>query len=126
MQTRVATVLLFHDRGPGSHYDWMIEDPAADPGTGRLYTWRVPLPAGRWVSAGRFSLQALWPHRRDYLTYEGPLGGGRGTVRRVDQGWAEVREWAADSASFFAHLKEFHGLIRIRRVAGDQWLAECV
>lgn len=69
-------VILHHD-WPFDHFDFMLE------GDGRLMTWRLPNAptAGETVVAER-----LPDHRIDYLNYEGPVSGGRGTVRCWDRG----------------------------------------
>jgi hypothetical protein len=57
---------------------------------GVLLTWslmKLPTAGGEAVAAERLS-----EHRLDYLTYEGPVSGERGAVRRVDAGtfeWVE-------------------------------------
>lgn len=77
-------VILFHDaprtpgRGRGPHYDWMFETPTD------LETWATAtLP-----ECGQTAVAAalLAPHRKRYLTYEGVVSGGRGTVRQVESG----------------------------------------
>ena len=73
---------------PTPHFDLLLEDPAL-PGEKRCRAWRLradprfdaPTPA-----------EPLPPHRVHYLDYEGPVSGGRGTVRRLDGGglaWEE-------------------------------------
>lgn len=81
-------VLLEHQappppHGPGLHWDFMIEWPGHE----RLATWRLGAsPAEqRAVRAERIS-----DHRRAYLDLEGDIGGGRGSVRRLDRGAARV------------------------------------
>jgi hypothetical protein len=83
------TVQLLHELPDGSrHVDWMI---AQDPrGRNPLVTFRVPqrvddLPAGRRIEAVRIA-----DHRPQYLTYEGPVPGDRGTVRRLVRGTAAL------------------------------------
>jgi len=76
-------VILAHSGHGPVHYDLMLERGAS------LATWRLPsppadLPLGRAVNAPR-----LPNHRTAYLTYEGPVGQGRGRVRRVDAGTCE-------------------------------------
>lgn len=90
---RAAFVLLEHDQraaadpsGPVLHWDLMVEQPDG----GLLATWRLhgnPL-------RGRFPLRAerIADHRRAYLLHEGPVSGGRGLVRRLAQGTAELAE----------------------------------
>jgi len=76
-------VVLEHEWN-GVHWDFMIEDE------GRLRTWAIdtPLVAGEELPA-----RALPDHRLDYFTYEGPISGGRGSVRRVDGGTFHGLEW---------------------------------
>ena len=66
---------------PGTHWDLMFEAGKS------LRTWELnalPTP-GEIVLA-----QQLADHRLDYLSYEGPITGGRGTVRRYDCGTYEL------------------------------------
>jgi hypothetical protein len=71
--------VLTHDH-PFFHWDFLLE-------AGKVCrTWRLleePRP-GRTTPA-----EPLPDHRLHYLTYEGPVGGGRGTVARYDAGWFE-------------------------------------
>lgn len=76
-------VLLHHQLPPDSdrvsHWDLMLERDD----TGQLTTWaldELPQP-GLTIAAMR-----LGDHRADYLDYEGPVSGNRGTVARVDAG----------------------------------------
>jgi len=69
-------VVLTHDH-PVWHWDFMLEQEAA------LRTWRLEAEP----AAGCGCTASLLPdHRREYLTYEGPVSGGRGEVRRWDHG----------------------------------------
>ena len=80
-------VVLEH-RWDGVHWDFMVE---VAPG-GPLRTWAIdaePVP-GRDLPA-----RALADHRREYLTYEGEVSGGRGEVRRWDEGACAVEVWEA-------------------------------
>lgn len=83
---RLRTVILRHDLPDGSgHFDWMFATD--DPPAARLATWRCAArPDGAAVGAV-VALEPLAPHRTAYLALEGPLGGGRGSVRRVAAGW---------------------------------------
>jgi len=81
--TVVPAALVLH-RGHGPrHADLIL-------GTGaRCLTVRLDGTLGRWqVSLGV-------PHRRRYLTYRGPVSGGRGTVVQLWRGLA----WCAHSAT---------------------------
>ncbi|MFO0966313.1 MAG: DNA polymerase ligase N-terminal domain-containing protein [Gemmataceae bacterium] len=70
-------VILEHDH-PHLHWDFMLEDE------GILKTWRLsacPTPEPCSIAA-----EPIGDHRLAYLDYEGPVGGGRGAVRRWDAG----------------------------------------
>ncbi len=88
MDDRRRFVVLEH-RWNGVHWDFMVE---TRPG-GLLRTWAInaePVP-GHDLPA-----RALSDHRRDYLTYEGPVSGDRGVVRRWDEGTCVVAVWEDD------------------------------
>ncbi|HEY1785859.1 MAG TPA: DNA polymerase ligase N-terminal domain-containing protein [Pirellulales bacterium] len=74
-------VVLRHETPPGdprpTHWDFMLETAAG------LRTWALESqPAdGCWLAADGLPL-----HRAVYLTFEGPISGGRGTVTRWDEG----------------------------------------
>jgi len=74
-------VVLRHEMPPGgeraTHWDFMLETPQG------LRTWALAKQpdVGEPIEA-----EALALHRTEYLTFEGPVSGGRGTVERWDQG----------------------------------------
>src|SRR4051794_41980056 len=77
-------VVLEH-RWDGVHWDFMLETE------GRLRTWAVDAPIEPGID---LPARALPDHRLAYLTYEGPVSGGRGEVRRGDSGPYRVPEGA--------------------------------
>ena len=71
-------VVLRHEGVDDPHFDLMFEtEPHGD-----LTTWRSDV----WPLEDRTPLVRIGAHRREYLDYEGPLSGNRGTVRRVASG----------------------------------------
>jgi hypothetical protein len=76
-------VVLCHEAVAQPHYDFMIELSEG----GDLPTWRAP----RWPPSTGDYFVRLPDHRNAYLEYEGPVSGGRGTVRRVAAGACEAR-----------------------------------
>jgi hypothetical protein len=70
-------VILQHDAPNGTHFDFMLESGSA------LHTWSLPLPP---TDGAAFACELLADHRPAYLDYEGPVSGGRGSVRRWDAG----------------------------------------
>ena len=78
------SVILRHTGHGADHHDWMLsllEDPERALLTVRLNGRPDHLRAGDTLRG-----VLLPPHRTIYLTYEGPLSGGRGTVTRVARG----------------------------------------
>jgi hypothetical protein len=76
-------VVLTHDH-PFLHWDLMLEED------GRLRTWRL---LGKPQAGAVVEAESLPDHRIEYLDYEGPVSGGRGSVHRLDAGeYAVVRE----------------------------------
>jgi hypothetical protein len=71
-------VILSHD-WPFPHYDLMLESGDS------LRTWRLSEPPQEEPVAA----EPLENHRLDFLDYEGPLGGERGSVTRWDSGTFE-------------------------------------
>lgn len=77
-------VLLEHVVGVAVHWDFLVEIPGSE----KLASWRLlqsPFDAAAPVIA-----EPMADHRRLYLEFEGELTGGRGCVRRLDRGDAEV------------------------------------
>lgn len=76
--SQLQYVILRHEGIPSPHFDLMFETELG----GALITYRSAV----WPLENRTELQKLNDHRRAYLTFEGPLSGNRGTVRRVVRG----------------------------------------
>jgi hypothetical protein len=87
------TVQLRHTTPDGRwHIDWMLARDAEGPlATLRLEQRLDSLPAGSTIP-GRM----IGDHRRQYLTYEGPLTADRGTVACVARGWILAWEHVGD------------------------------
>ena len=105
--------VLAHDH-PAPHWDLFLEAGPA------LRSWRIlaPFPAAAPVPA-----EPTPDHRPHYLDYEGPVGGGRGTVSRVDAG---SFTWEADEPDRLAVRlagARFVGRLTIRRTA-DGWACD--
>lgn len=82
-------VVLRHDGVAEPHFDIMFETEPGSP----LATWR----ATHWPVAEGDALTRLKDHRRDYLDYEGPISGNRGSVRRVARGTLKINAMHEDS-----------------------------
>lgn len=114
------TVLLLHVLPDGSnHYDWFVEEA---PGAAALVSFRL---VGRIDGGGAMTFEAreLPPHRPHYLTYEGPVSGGRGAVERIAEGVVDVTSSAADWV-FRGELGRSRGCFAGRRMSQGLWRFE--
>ncbi|MEM8758469.1 MAG: hypothetical protein AAGF47_11895 [Planctomycetota bacterium] len=114
-------VVLRHEVPDGSaHFDLLLDTAAAE--AGPLMTFRchrrpdVP-QAAPWLA------ERLPPHRRVYLTYEGPVSGDRGRVSRVASGRAVVDAGGVDAQELTLRLITPSGvvLVRGRRLDAACW-----
>jgi hypothetical protein len=125
----LVSAVLLHTPEPGSggtpHHDWLVEPPApfAPPDAGRLWTARILPEPGAWRMQGAFAVEVIAPHRPEYLTFEGEVSGGRGRVKRVDEGTVRALAWTDGLLDWEVALRGFQGRLRITRQAGGQWLA---
>ena len=91
--TTLRYVILHHEGIDEPHFDLMFE---VDP-SGPLVTFRSPV----WPIVQGVQLTRLADHRREYLDYEGPVSGNRGTVRRVATGTYELARDAGSTRIAF-------------------------
>ncbi len=85
-----------------------------------LLTWQLlrdptdpanyPIPARR-----------IGDHRKAYLTYEGPLSGNRGTVRRVDEGSFRFIRQGAAGYSLDVNGRCLSGRFDLIVAGGEAW-----
>ena len=103
--------LLEHDH-PSPHLDLLFEAGEV------LWAWRLealPAPGGAAASTRNFD------HRLLYLDYEGPISGGRGSVRRLDGGWFEWVERADGRLIADVRGRLLAGRVELVRVGGEEW-----
>lgn len=119
---RLACVILRHASSRGCHYDWLLEQPVAREAS-LLWAARSAHAPQAWSAVGHWTLDALPPHRRLYLNYQGPLSRQRGRVVRVDEGWCLDLLWTPHRLLVDVHLRNFTGRIELHRIAQDRWSA---
>lgn len=123
----MPTVLLRHDSPDGVHHDWLLGDPTRlDEPDAPLWTARVGPPSSEWTSLGAWQLEPIGSHRRLYLTYEGPLSGGRGTVTRVDEGTFVALEWTEQHILIDLAMRCCNARIDLLRHSPTRWQAQIV
>jgi hypothetical protein len=97
----------------------MIQDGRPD-----LRTWALDAELG----LDPIIAHELPRHRPDYLDYEGPISGGRGTVRRLDSGVCDPVQVDSDRVVLRLQGAAMRGQLRLDRVdsqtaRGPVWLA---
>jgi len=104
-----TAAVLLHELPDGTHhFDWLLLAPGDSPSSSDdalLISFRCPGPVDDLPSAEAappIMIERIPPHRVRYLTFQGPLSAGRGSVRRVAHG--VVEEGA---------LTDFAGVFRI-------------
>jgi hypothetical protein len=98
MSDTVRWVVLHHTGVAQPHFDLMYEE---SPG-GTLTTWRIP----EWPILQYLDCTQLGQHRRDYLTYEGPVSGDRGSVKRIAAGRCIVETLRRDDVAWRIELRD--------------------
>jgi len=111
-------VILHHRLDQGEHWDLMLERGEV------LWTWQLLLEP---VNAASLPIPArrIADHRKDYLTYEGPVSGDRGTVRRVDSGTYQIESLGPERIELTIGAGRLSGSLTLVRVAEDGWSLEC-
>jgi hypothetical protein len=108
-------VILRHEGIAAPHFDLMFQtEPASLLATWRLQSW--PPPPSQ-------AAEKLPDHRTAYLTFEGEISGGRGIVRRVEQGICATertsdREWKVFLQSLPTGEKQS---LLLRQESGGGW-----
>ena len=108
-------VIQLHSTDEGSHYDFMVDIGQA------LATWRLdrlPLSLG---PDDNLPAERLPDHRRDYLSYQGPIGGGRGTVRIIDAGRCRILVRSRDTWRIQLAGRQAQGVFTVRRLERGKW-----
>ncbi|MCE9591401.1 MAG: hypothetical protein K8S99_12850 [Planctomycetes bacterium] len=129
---RYPTVLLRHDAPAGTHHDWLLHDPlAVNSPDAPLWAARVIQPSRDWPALHAWDLTPLPPHRRAYLTFEGPLtpdknGTPRGSVTRIDEGDFAVLDWSDERFVIDLRFRGCAGVVEARRVTPTLWRAAWV
>lgn len=103
--------VLEHDH-PARHWDLLLEHE------GVLLAWRLAAPPAPGADV---DAEASFDHRLLYLDYEGPIGGGRGTVTRWDGGTLDWLERTPDRAAARVAGGRLRGMLRLERGEGSAW-----
>lgn len=115
-QNPARYVIQRHARGQHVHWDFMLESGNV------LRTWRVALPPEQLVHEAVQARQ-IADHPVRFLTYEGPVNQGKGTVAIADSGSYTVTE---SPGRLQLHLqgRVLSGLFCLRHVENENWRFE--
>ncbi len=85
MQTMWRPFIIHAHSGQGElHYDLMLSQGDV------LATWQLQQSPEEMVIGRSIPARKLPDHRKAYLTYQGPVRGGRGEVAMLDEGGYEL------------------------------------
>jgi hypothetical protein len=111
-------VVHHHTGHPGEkdHYDLMIDAGDA------LATWRISTESmGRLLAGGMVGAAKIANHRREYLSYEGPVSCDRGMVKIMDAGECVPAGDSGETLRYWMEGKKLRGLLVISPRHGDRY-----
>ena len=107
-------VIQEHVRAEQVHWDLMLEK------AGSLVTFQTPQPPQKWCQEP-FTGTKICNHRLKYLTYEGPLSGGRGSVQIAAAGWYEPMQITEDYWRVSLQSDKISGKLELKLLQDDRW-----
>jgi len=110
-------VILEHDGPRPRHWDFLLETGPA------LTTWAL---AQSPDEPGPIDAESLTDHRLEYLDYEGPVSGDRGTVRRWDAGTYRLVRQSERELVLLLEGRRVRGTVTLSRMGDEtrQWRFE--
>ncbi len=122
-----AGVLLKHQTpDDASHFDWLLENPTQQPGSGPLVCFRVEIPLNEWPDNSPVDLVRIADHRRLYLDYEGPISGNRGSVTRVCRFTFTATQWSDTEAQLRITTLTQTLDAALQHVTNNRWQLKCL
>ncbi len=82
-ENMIRFVIQKHSRGDDVHWDLMVELSSA------LATWRLNTPPGK-LAGNTVGAEKIPDHELRFLTYNGPVNDGKGTVEIADSGRCDI------------------------------------
>src|SRR5436190_23941819 len=110
MPSTLRFVIQEHDH-PILHWDFMLECD------GVLRTWRLPAPP----TTGDMIAEQIGDHRLAYLVYEGPVSGGRGTVKCWDCGTYQMEKVGIDELKLAVFGGKIRAILTMTRLTATTW-----
>lgn len=112
-----AFVILVHTGFGPTHCDLMLQQGPT------LLTWRLAADPAVLAAGNRCPARRIQDHRLAYLDCDGPVGGGRGRVRRLDAGSWQLLRRTSRRWEFRLAGGRLKGRFCLRRAGEgtDQW-----
>lgn len=107
-------VIQQHTTGSAVHWDFMLEIGKS------LQTYRID-KAPQELAQTPANAVKIFDHPLKFLTYEGPVNKGRGSVRIADSGSYEIVHQSDDQLELDLIGKILKGKFTLSHVEGDNW-----
>lgn len=100
-----------------NHYDLMIEVDDS------LLTWRIAEDdLLRLVNEETINAEIIQTHRKEYLSYQGPISCNRGMVHSYDSGKYDRETWSDEKKIISVNGNKFKGRLTIKKKKKNQFL----
>lgn len=107
-------VIQQHTKGSDVHWDFMLES------AGSLQTYRLD-KSPRQITQNPANAVKIFDHPLKFLTYEGPVNKGRGSVRIAESGTYKVLHQAHDRIELGLNGQILNGNFTLSHIDGDNW-----
>ena len=107
-------VVQKHASSGDVHWDFMLEYG------NNLQTYRLDIDPSL-IAAEPVKAEKIFDHRLEYLTYEGPISGGRGTVRISDRGTFTIVRQDPRRIELSLAGRVLKGRFLLEHTADNQW-----
>jgi hypothetical protein len=107
-------VIQQHTRGGETHWDLMLEHGDI------LKTWRLAA-APQQIGSEPIPAEKIVDHDVKFLTYQGPVNNGQGSVRIVDEGTIETLDETKETIRLHLLGKILSGEFVLEHIKQNQW-----
>jgi len=107
-------VIQQHSKGPDIHWDFMLES------AGSLQTYRLD-KSPQQLTQNPANAVKIFDHPLKFLTYQGPVNKGLGSVRIVESGKYKVLHQAHNRIELALNGQILNGNFTLTRIEGDNW-----
>lgn len=111
-------VIQRHTRPDDVHLDLMIEKDGA------LKTWRLNGTVD-YIAGNSQNAQSIFDHELRFLTYNGPVNKGTGSVTIADSGVCQITEWNDEHIEGRFEGKIVNDHFVLRQIDDKEWNISC-